>query len=124
MVVNAGGAVLLEPIVGWIAPAIAATTAAWVMIAMLHFGARDMGEAARFDDRFRGRIWRIILASLIMGALIWTVYAFLPAAFVQPGWRYLALAALIFTDMLVFGIAGQSLGAFRISELKNGLRRG
>ncbi|MGR3614746.1 MAG: murein biosynthesis integral membrane protein MurJ [Paracoccaceae bacterium] len=124
MVVNAGGAVLLEPIVGWIAPAIAATTAAWVMIAMLHFGARDMGEAARFDDRFRGRIWRIILASLIMGALIWTVYAFLPAAFVQPGWRYLALAALIFTGMLVFGIAGQSLGAFRISELKNGLRRG
>ena len=36
----------------------------------LFLGARRYGETARFDPRFRQRIWRIIAASVVMGVVL------------------------------------------------------
>ena len=124
MVVNAALAFGLKPVVGWIAPAIAASTAGWVMVALLAFGTRSMGEVARFDDRFRRRAWRIIAASGVMGVVLFAAVHTFDWAFALAGWRYLALLGLILLGAASYFIVGQMLGAFHLGEFKRALRRG
>ncbi|MBE1283629.1 MAG: murein biosynthesis integral membrane protein MurJ [Rhodobacteraceae bacterium] len=123
MLINAGGAILLHPLLGWLSPAVAATAAGWAMVVMLGLGARGMGDVARFDTRFRRRIWRMALASLIMGGAVWLFGVFGAVFFTLPGWRYLALLALIILGGVVYFGIGQALGAFRLSEFRQSLRR-
>ncbi|MGY9046005.1 virulence factor MviN [Puniceibacterium antarcticum] len=123
MVANAAIAIGLAPYIGWIAPAIATTTAGWLMVVLLLIGGRKMGEVAQFDDRFRRRAWRICLASAIMGAAMWGTLLLLGPLFGMAGLRYLALVLLLGVGGLVYAFAGQSLGAFKLSDFGNALRR-
>ncbi len=123
MVVNAGLAFGLYPIIGWIAPAIAASTAGWAMVALLAIGARRMGDEARFDDRFKQRIWRIVAASAGMGVVLFAAIQLFGWAFALPGWRYLALLMLIMSAAAAYFLLGHVFGAFRISEFRTALRR-
>ncbi|WP_135504011.1 murein biosynthesis integral membrane protein MurJ [Roseovarius aestuariivivens] len=123
MAINAVIAVGLAYAIGWIAAAIATTLAAWVMVWQLTRGARGFGDAARFDARFRARLWRILLASAIMGAALWGLSVLLTPFFGMGGWRWLALLVLILSGTLVYGLAGQILGAFRMRELRESFRR-
>ncbi|MCE8544871.1 murein biosynthesis integral membrane protein MurJ [Ruegeria pomeroyi] len=123
MVVNAVLAFALYPLLGWIAPAIATTVAGWTMVAQLALGARRMGDVARFDTRFHRRAWRILMASLIMGAALYAVLIPLGWVLDMPSWRYLGLLALIlFAAVVYFGV-GHLIGAFRLSEFRRALRR-
>ncbi|MFK7869308.1 MAG: murein biosynthesis integral membrane protein MurJ [Roseobacter sp.] len=124
MIVNAVLAVGLAPVIGWIAPAIATTVAAWVMVFSLHFGAKRFGEVVRFDDRFRQRIWRMIVAALVMGAVLWFAVILLNPFLNLPWWRVLVLAVLIGLGALSYFASAQALGAIRLSELKSAFRRG
>jgi putative peptidoglycan lipid II flippase len=123
MVVNAGLAFGLLPVLGWLAPAVAATTSAWVMSGLLFIGARKFGDVAQFDARYLSRIVRIIAASLAMGAFLWALAWGLAPMMQADGWRYLALAVLITVGIGGYGLAGQALGAFRMSEFRSALRR-
>ncbi|SEK64909.1 putative peptidoglycan lipid II flippase [Roseovarius nanhaiticus] len=123
MVVNAALAIGLAPYIGWIAAAIGTTIAGWAMVWLLARGVRPFGDVARFDDRFRSRIWRICVASAVMGAALWAVMISLSPVFGVPGWRWLALLALIAAGSAVYYIAGRVTGAFTKSELKGALRR-
>ncbi len=124
MVVNAGLAVGLAPMVGWIAPAIATTMAGWVMFACLAIGARKYGRAAKFDARFHKRIWRILLASVAMGVALWMANVALQPMLGVPWWRGLALLILLGVGAVSYFGLGQLIGAFRLAELKDALRRG
>jgi putative peptidoglycan lipid II flippase len=124
MVINAGLAVGLAPIAGWLAPAIAATIAGWAMYALLAIGARGFGDAARVDARFRKRIWRIIAASLLMGVALWFFNIQFSALLSLPWWRGLGLLILLVIGGLVYFGSGQMLGAFKLSEFKAAMRRG
>ncbi len=123
MIINAALAFGLYPIFGWIAPAIAASAAGWAMVGLLAFGARNMGDEARFDDRFRRRAGRIILASVGMGAVLFAAIQLFGWTLDVPGWRYLALLALIMVAAVSNFAFGHLLGAFRLSEFKTALRR-
>ncbi len=124
LVVNAGLAVGLAPVLGWIAPAIATTLSGWAMFACLALGARRYGAAARFDARFHRRIWRILAASAFMGLALWIGNAALQPVLGLPWWRGLALLGLIGIAMVSYFGFGQLIGAFRLSEFKGALRRG
>jgi putative peptidoglycan lipid II flippase len=124
MVINAVLAIGLAPYIGWFAPAIATTAAAWAMVALLRRGSGRYGDVARFDDRFRARIWRIVAASVIMGVVLWWAAAALGPWLALPWWRALVLAFLVLTGVFSYFATGQLLGAFRLSELKAALRRG
>lgn len=124
MIVNALVAIGLAPLIGWIAAAIATSLAAWVMVALLAIGARPMGDVARFDARFHGRIWRIILASLGMGVVLWGAMVVMTPFFALAGWRYLALLGLIMIGMISYFGIGQVIGAFRLGEFKRAFQRG
>ncbi|WP_370399127.1 murein biosynthesis integral membrane protein MurJ [Sulfitobacter sp. JB4-11] len=124
MVVNAALAVGLAPFVGWIAPALATTLAGWTMFACLAIGARRYGDAARFDARFHKRIWRILAASVLMGAVLIGTNVMLQPFIGLPWWRGLALLVLIGVGGASYFGVGQMIGAFRISEFRAAVRRG
>jgi len=123
MVLNAVVAIGMAPVIGWIASAIATTLAGWAMVAMLAVGGRRFGTVARFDARFRTRVWRVCLSSAVMGAALWGVMLLLGPIFGMGGLRYVALLVLIGFGMTVYAIAGQATGAFRLSEFRQALRR-
>ncbi len=123
MIINAGLAFGLYPVVGWIAPAIAASAAGWAMVGLLIIGARRMGEEARFDARFKHRAWRIMAASAGMGVVLIAAIHLFGWAFHVPGWRYLALMLLILVAAVTYFLLGHLIGAFKVSEFKTALRR-
>ncbi|WP_425071216.1 murein biosynthesis integral membrane protein MurJ [Sagittula sp. S175] len=123
MVVNAIAAIGLAPYIGWIAPAIATSLAGWTMVVQLAWGARRMGDVARFDSRFHARVFRIIAASLVMGAALYGAELLLRPWLEQSFVRIFALLLLIVIGSIVYGIAGQLLGAFQLSEFRSILRR-
>ncbi|MCP9480530.1 murein biosynthesis integral membrane protein MurJ [Shimia sp. CNT1-13L.2] len=123
MVVNAIVAIGLAPVIDWLAPAVATTLAGWVMVLMLAVGARPMGYVARFDERFRRRMPRIVVASGVMGAALWGATLVLGPMLGTDGWRYLALALLILAGAVTYFAVGQLIGAFNLSDFKKAARR-
>lgn len=124
MLVNAAIAIGLAPVLGWIAPAIATTAAGWVMVVLLARGGRRLGTVARFDDRFRRRIWRVCLASVLMGVALWAATILLGPMLETPGLRFAALAILIAAGLVSYALAGQAIGAFSLGEFRTAFRRG
>jgi putative peptidoglycan lipid II flippase len=123
MLVNAALAIGLAPVIGWIAAALATTVAAWVMVWQLAYGARGFGDVTRFDAQFRRRLWRIVLASGLMGAVLWGAAVMLGPFLAMGGWRWLALLVLVGLGVASYGLVGQALGAFRVQEVRGQLRR-
>ena len=124
MLVNAAFAVGLMPVMGFMAAALATTFAGWTMVWQLWRGARDMGPEAGFDDRFRQRLPRILLAALVMGVILWLTTRLLGPALGTPGWRFAALAGLIAAGVAGYFATGFAIGAFRLAEFRSALRRG
>jgi putative peptidoglycan lipid II flippase len=124
MVVNAVAAIGLAPIIGWIAPAIATTLAGWVMVWLLARGGRKLGDVARFDDQYRRRIWRICLASSVMGGVLWATNLALGPFLALAGIRFIALAALLLVGIVSYAVVGQLVGAFSLREFRSAFRRG
>ncbi len=123
MIVNAVIAVGLLPVIGFVAAALATTLSAWVMVWQLWRGSRGMGPEAQFDARFRARSWRIVLASLAMGAVLLATMTALGPMLGTDGVRYLGLALLIMAGVLAYFGVGTLIGAFRLSDFKSALRR-
>jgi putative peptidoglycan lipid II flippase len=123
MVINAALAIGLAYYVGWVAAAIATTVAAWAMVGLLALGARQFGEVARFDRRFWSRIWRIVMASGVMGGVLWFVGLSLNPFILMSGIRWIALLVLIIAGAGSYFIAGRLFGAFRKGELRAAFKR-
>lgn len=122
MVVNAGLAIGLSPLIGFAAAALATTLSAWAMVWQLWSGSRGMGTEAQWDDRLKSRLPRIIAAAALMGAVLWVAAGAMAPLLASPGWRYLALAGLVMIGVVSYFGGGAALGAFRLSDFK-GLRR-
>lgn len=123
MVINAAIAVGLMGSLGFIAAAWATTVAGWIMVFQLWLGARGMGQAAQFDAQLLRRAWRIVLASVVMGAALYGLHLLLADMLVQSGRRYLALLALILGGSAVYLGFGQVIGAFSLPELRAAVKR-
>ncbi|WP_226779608.1 murein biosynthesis integral membrane protein MurJ [Oceaniglobus trochenteri] len=123
MVVNAALAIGLMPLVGFLAAAIGTTVAGWAMVWLLARGGRKMGEAAKFDERFRRRLWRIVAASLGMGLCLWLATVLMGPLFGMAGLKFLALAALVLVGMGSYFVIGTAIGAFALSDIRGAVRR-
>ncbi len=123
LVVNAGLAIGLAPVVGYIAAAIGTTLAGWAMVALLWFGTWRMGDVARFDARFRTRLWRIGVAAWAMGGILWALTIPLRTMLGTPGWDALALLILVIAGIVAYFAIGHAVRAFRLGEFRDALRR-
>jgi putative peptidoglycan lipid II flippase len=123
MVVNAGLAIGLLPLIGWLSAAIATTVAAWAMVWQLWHGSRAMGEAVRLDDRFRTRVPRMMLAAVVMGLVLWALMVTLAGPLATPGIRTAALGAMVLVAMAVYFSTVLLIGGMSWLELKGAFRR-
>jgi len=123
MLVNVTLAIGLAPFIGFSAAAWGTTLAGWAMVAILALRARPLGDAARPDARLIRRLPRILLASAIMGAVLFVAHQATAPAYEPGGPRGLALAGLVLLGIAVYFTAAHVLGALRVSELKGALRR-
>jgi len=124
MIVNAVIAIGGIPFFGWLAPAIAASFAGWVMVLQLSLGRKKMGDEATFDTRFTNRLVRITGASVIMGASLFAASLVLRDFLVADTIRYLALIVLMLVAALSYFGSGVVLGAFTKADLKGAFKRG
>ncbi|MEM9010092.1 MAG: murein biosynthesis integral membrane protein MurJ [Pseudomonadota bacterium] len=123
MAVNAGLAIGLAPVLGYIAAAIATSAAGWINAGLLWWGARRYGDAAALDPRARRSLPRLLIASAVMAAVIFGLAEALAGALATPGWRILALAALVAAGAAVYGAAALGLGALRLGDLRRAVAR-
>ncbi|MDB6453858.1 murein biosynthesis integral membrane protein MurJ [Falsirhodobacter sp. 20TX0035] len=123
MGVNVVFAVGLMPVMGFLAAALATTVSGWVMFAQLWWGARRMGDAVRPDARLKARLPRILLASVVMGGVLWAATQALAGPLAAPTLRYGALAALVALGIVSYFGSAFLLGAFRPSDMKAAMRR-
>lgn len=102
-----------------LATAIASTVNVWMLYRTLvkrgHFVA---------DARLKRRVWRLALAALAMGGVLWLGQG-LVMPYVAGTWmiRLAAMAALVTSGVVVYGLATVILGAFSKDDLKLLLRR-
>lgn len=123
MVINAGVAIALVPVIGFMAAALATSLAGWAMVWQLWRGARGMGVEAQFDDRLRTRLPRILGAAAVMAAVLWGLSWGLAPMLGLRGWRIAALAILVALGSASYFAAGFALGAFKAAEFRAALRR-
>ena len=123
MVINAVLAIGLAQWIGYLAAAVGTTIAGWAMVFLLWRGARNMGDAARFDPRFLTRTGRIAMASIGMGLVLYLLQFLLEPTFIMAGWRYLALAGLITGGMAAYFVFARLAGALKLSELRTAIKR-
>ncbi len=123
MVVNAGTAIALAPLLGFIAAALGTTLAGWVMTFQLWWGKHHMGEAAMFDARLKDRAPRLLVSALLMGAVLYGLAGALHGALHTPVLRYGALALLVAAGAASYaGFALASRGV-RLADLRSALGR-
>lgn len=123
LVVNAAVAIGLSQFIGYTAAAFGATLAGWAMLACLWWGSRRFGSAAALDARLIAKTWRIVVASVFMGGVIWGV-----AWGLAPWMETAGLRAIIVLGLIVLGAgsylaAGQITGAFSVREIRGMMRR-
>lgn len=76
------------------------------------------------DEKFRVMLPKIIVSTVIMGGALFLAGVFLtPYALGPGGVRYAALAGLVATGLISYGLAVQMTGAFRFSDLKRYLSK-
>lgn len=122
MIINALVAVGLSFFIGYLAAAVATTVAAWGMVALLWFGKKAMGEDVRTDARLLRRAPRILIASLLMGALLWGSESALSPVFALS--RGLGTLLLVAIGIVGYFTIAHLIGAVRMAELKGSMRRG
>ncbi|WP_411891054.1 murein biosynthesis integral membrane protein MurJ [Yoonia sp. SDW83-1] len=123
MALNAALAIGLSPIIGFTAAAIGTTITGWATVALLWWGSRNMGDAAQFDDRFKRRLWRIIVAAIGMGVVLAISATIMKPFFGTATIRYAALALLVSIGIISYFGIGHLIGAFRMGEFRRALRR-
>lgn len=123
MFLNCIFAIILLPIVGYLAAAIATSAAAWAMVFQLWFGSRNLGVSTKIDKRFRSRIPRIIAASLFMGGVLYLVNYMISPMFNIRWLRFLGLLILILSGAISYFGGGFLAGAFKISDFKDAVKR-
>lgn len=124
MIVNAVVAIGMALGFGFIGAAVGTSVAGWAMVWLLLRGTSGFGEVAQFDDRFRTRLPRIVLAASVMGAVLLVLASLLAPMLATPGVRSLGLLVLITTGVIVYFGVGHAIGAFKLSEFRRALRRG
>ncbi|MEZ5752782.1 MAG: murein biosynthesis integral membrane protein MurJ [Paracoccaceae bacterium] len=123
MVVNAVVAVGAMPFIGYLSAAMATSMAAWTMVLLLWNGARPMGIAAQVDARMRDRWWRIVVATLTMGVVLYGAVQIFDVELHSHGRIFWLIALITLGAVTYFGVGGL-IGAFRMSDFKSALRKG
>ena len=92
--------------------------ASTVNTALLYFTLQRRGHFTA-DARLKRRAWRLLLAALAMGGVLWMTQGVL-TPYLHGTWlvRFLALGLLVSAGSLVYGALTFILGAFTREDIK------
>jgi len=117
-----GNLILILPL-QHMGPPLATALASTVNVWMLY---RTLVKRGHFvaDARLKRRVWRLALAAMAMGGVLWLGQG-LVMPYVHGTWlvRLGAMAALVTSGVVVYGLATLALGAFSKADLTLLLRR-
>ena len=118
MAVNLVGNLILIVPLQHMGPPLATAIASTVNVALLYRELRRRGHFVP-DARLKRRVWRLLLAALAMGAVLWFTQG-LVMPWVHGFWyeRAAALGLLVFSGALVYVIATFVMGAFTRDDLQ------
>lgn len=102
--------------------ALSTAIAAWLNVALLAWTLKKRGYFAT-DRRLLDRLWRILLACLVMTGVLAAADRLLAPMLAVQGLRLFALCILVAAGGLSFAVAILFTGAARLGELKAMLRR-
>lgn len=123
MLVNLVGNLMLIVPLQHMGPPLATAIASTVNVWMLY---RTLVKRGHFvaDAQLRRRVWRLALAALAMGGVLWMGQGQV-IPYVHGTWaiRIAAMAALVTSGVVVYALATLALGAFSKDDLKLLLRR-
>ena len=109
--------ILMGPL-GHVGIALATTLSGWLNAALLARGLHRRGYFTA-DQRLRRRMPRMLLATLAMAAALWAVSSALTGPLgASLGTGVGSLLALMFTGILVYGLAARAVGAAYVADLK------
>ncbi|MEI2386878.1 murein biosynthesis integral membrane protein MurJ [Breoghania sp. JC706] len=131
MVVNVAGALLLSPVLAHVGIALATSLAGWVNAGLLIGTLWRRGEFVP-DASLRKRLPLLVLASVLMGGIVFAGYLLFAPVFGQAllPVRAGALAALVVVGMATFAVfvqvtgASDLLGYFKAALRKRGAKKG
>lgn len=122
MGINSALSLIGVMVLGWLAVPLATSIAAWINVVWLWAGLRKRGYG--MDVRLWRKLKRSTIAAIGMGALLW-VCAYALQGSLEPQLARLAgVFGLLLVGVASYALIGQWLGAFSLSELKQGMRRG
>ncbi|MBT5677515.1 MAG: murein biosynthesis integral membrane protein MurJ [Rhodospirillaceae bacterium] len=109
--------ILMGPL-GHVGIALATTLSGWLNAALLARGLHQRGYFTA-DPRLRRRLPRMLLATLAMAAALWAVSAALSGPLgASLGTGVGSLLALMFTGIIVYGLAARAFGAAYVADIK------
>ena len=123
MVVNAAVAIGLAPVIGYSAAAIGTTLAAWAMVWLLWRGSRRFGSAAEFEPELMRRLFRIFVASVLMGFVILGLAELWETALNTRRLRYPTITAIVLAGIVSYFAIAHIIGALNLGELRQILKR-
>ena len=121
--VNVALSIGLIPVMGWAGVALGTAAAAWVNTWLLWRGIRGEGRLYLKTDT-RRRLWRVVWASLFMGAALFGAAAAMEDLIADPLWRIPSVLALVAVGLGFYAALALEFGAVDRGELKRALRRG
>ncbi len=116
---------VLFHLIGVAGIALATSLAGWLNAGLLWWTLVRRGHHA-LDERARRRLPRTIMASLLMGAVLWVLVVLLQGWFIaEVGLvvRGVLLALLVATGAAIFFAAAHALGAAHVNEVRRAMRR-
>ena len=104
--------------------AVATTLGGWLNAGLLYATLVRRGDLVA-DARLNRALRRILLASLLMGVVVWAAAVWLQDWFIAPGVlaRVGALAMLVGSGLVVYGAVILLSGAMQVRQLRAMLRR-
>jgi putative peptidoglycan lipid II flippase len=103
--------------------ALASSIAGWLNVTLLAALLLRRGHLV-LDARLKSRAWRIAIAAVVMGAVLWFAVRYTGDVFAGPFMgRWPMLAALCVGGAALYAAMGTILGVIRVAEIRSLLRR-
>ena len=116
VIVNIVFSIMLFDSLGHIGIAIATSIAAWVNVALLLFGLRNFWKP---DARLKSRMPKILIASIVMGSLLWILHQTIKEMFNHDFWLRLGgVSMLVIFGITIYFFIAFKLKASSLKELK------
>ncbi|HXP97893.1 MAG TPA: murein biosynthesis integral membrane protein MurJ [Telmatospirillum sp.] len=122
VLINVGLNLLLMGPLAHVGMALSTAIAAWLNVCILAWTLKRRGYFA-IDRRLSDRLWRILLAALVMAGALRLAEWGLASMLAAHGLRVLGLCLLLAVGAATFAMAALLTGAARLDEMKAMLRR-